>query len=48
MTDTPGGSCGPERPPEIGVLPMVSTPEGRADPIFDRMDERQHTPPRSS
>ncbi|MCY3644604.1 MAG: type 1 glutamine amidotransferase [Acidimicrobiaceae bacterium] len=42
LADALGGTCGPQRPPEIGVLPVELTPEGRSDPIFDRMAEQQH------
>ena len=35
LADALGGTCGPQRPPEIGVLPVELTPEGRTDPIFD-------------
>jgi GMP synthase-like glutamine amidotransferase len=36
-----GGTCGPQRPAEIGVLDVVLTPEGREDPIFAGMKARQ-------
>ena len=42
LADALGGTCGPQRPPEIGVLPVELTPQGRADPIFEQMAERQH------
>ena len=42
LADALGGTCGPQRPPEIGVLPVELTPEGRADPIFDQMADQQH------
>ena len=41
LADALGGTCGPQRPPEIGVLDVELTPEGRADAIFDQMDSRQ-------
>lgn len=41
LADALGGTCGPQRPPEIGVYAVDLTSEGRADPIFDRMGERQ-------
>jgi len=41
LADALGGTCGPQRPPEIGVFTVDLTPEGRADPIFNRMGERQ-------
>ena len=34
LADALGGTCGPQRPPEIGVLAVDLTPEGRDDPIF--------------
>ena len=42
LADALGGTCGPQRPPEIGVLPVDLTPEGRVDPIFAEMADRQH------
>lgn len=36
-----GGTCGPQRPPEIGVLEVELTPSGRSDPIFEGMPSRQ-------
>ena len=41
LADALGGTCGPQRPPEIGVFAVDLTPEGRADPIFNQMGERQ-------
>ena len=41
LADALGGTCGPQRPPEIGVFRVDLTAEGRADPIFNRMDQRQ-------
>jgi GMP synthase-like glutamine amidotransferase len=41
LADALGGTCGPQRPPEIGVLDVELTPEGRADPIFSGMPARQ-------
>jgi GMP synthase-like glutamine amidotransferase len=29
-----GGTCGPLRPPEIGILPISLSAAGRADPLF--------------
>ena len=42
LADALGGTCGPQRPPEIGVLAVDLTPDGRADPIFEQMAGRQH------
>jgi GMP synthase-like glutamine amidotransferase len=36
-----GGTCGPQRPPEIGVLDVELTAEGIADPLFAGMPRRQ-------
>ena len=41
LADALGGTCGPQRPPEIGVYGVELTAEGRADPIFEKMGERQ-------
>ena len=41
LADALGGTCGPQRPPEIGVLDIELTAEGRADPIFRGMKARQ-------
>jgi GMP synthase-like glutamine amidotransferase len=37
LADALGGTCGPQRPPEIGVLDITSSPAGRADPLFAGM-----------
>ena len=42
LADALGGTCGPQRPPEIGVLEVELTAEGRADAIFDQIADRQH------
>jgi GMP synthase-like glutamine amidotransferase len=34
LADALGGRCGHQQPPEIGVLEVALTPEGRKDPIF--------------
>ncbi len=34
LADALGGTCGPARPPEIGVLEVKLTEEGRRDPVF--------------
>ena len=41
LADALGGTCGPQRPPEIGVLTVELTPEGIADPIFAGMPRAQ-------
>ena len=37
LADALGGTCGPQRPPEIGILDIELTAAGRADPIFAGM-----------
>lgn len=39
LADALGGTCGPQRPPEIGVLDITSSPAGRADALFAGMPE---------
>lgn len=41
LADALGGTCGPQRVPEIGVLEVELTPAGRDDPIFAGMPARQ-------
>ena len=41
LADALGGTCGPQRPPEIGVLDVELTPEGIDDPIFAGMKRKQ-------
>jgi GMP synthase-like glutamine amidotransferase len=41
LADALGGTCGPQHPPEIGILEVELTPEGRADPIFSGLPPRQ-------
>ncbi len=41
LADALGGTCGPQRPPEIGILDVDLTAEGEADPIFAGMARRQ-------
>lgn len=41
LADALGGTCGPQRPPEIGILDVELTPQGVADPIFADMPGRQ-------
>ncbi|HKC16829.1 MAG TPA: type 1 glutamine amidotransferase [Steroidobacteraceae bacterium] len=35
LADALGGTCGPQQPPEIGVLPVTLSGEGRSDPLFE-------------
>jgi GMP synthase-like glutamine amidotransferase len=37
LADTLGGSCEPQRPPEIGILPVTLSGEGVNDPLFAGM-----------
>ena len=41
LADALGGTCGPQRPPEIGILDVELTEEGVRDPIFAGMPARQ-------
>jgi GMP synthase-like glutamine amidotransferase len=41
LADALGGTCGPQRPSEIGVLDVELTREGLADPIFAGMPKAQ-------
>lgn len=34
LADALGGTCGPQRPPEIGILDIALTEAGKADPIM--------------
>ncbi|MXW58828.1 MAG: type 1 glutamine amidotransferase [Acidimicrobiia bacterium] len=41
LADALGGSCGTLPSPEVGVMEVELTAEGRADPVFERMAARQ-------
>ena len=41
LADALNGTCGPMKPPEIGVLEVELSDAGRADPIFGDMPARQ-------
>lgn len=41
LADALGGECGPQVPPEIGVLPVELTRAGRVDPLFRGMAHTQ-------
>ena len=41
LADALGGTCGPQRPPEIGVLDVEVTVDGRTDALFGGLPERQ-------
>ena len=34
LADALGGTCGPQRPPEIGILDVALTPAAASDPLF--------------
>jgi GMP synthase-like glutamine amidotransferase len=34
LADALGGTCGPQRPPEVGILDVALTQAGRSDPVF--------------
>jgi len=36
-----GGTCGPQRPPEIGIMEVELTEAGQCDPLFDGIAARQ-------
>ncbi len=41
LADALGGTCGPQRPPEIGIKNIELTPEGVSDPMFQGLPVRQ-------
>lgn len=41
LADALGGKCGPQVPPEIGVLDIALTAEGKKDVLFEGMPVRQ-------
>ena len=41
LADALGGTCGPQRPSEIGILDVELTRDGLADPIFADMPAKQ-------
>jgi len=41
LADALGGACGPQDPPEIGLLEVELTEAGLADPLLDGMPRRQ-------
>jgi GMP synthase-like glutamine amidotransferase len=40
LADALGGTCGPQRPPEVGILDVELTAAGRADPLLAGLDTR--------
>ena len=41
LADALGGTCGPQRPPEVGISEVELTPAGRADPLFAGLSTTQ-------
>ena len=41
LADALGGTCGPQRPPEIGILDVELTDAGRQDALFEGLPVRQ-------
>ena len=41
LADALGGTCGPQRPPEVGLLEIELTSAGRQDPIMRGLGQRQ-------
>lgn len=41
LADALGGTCGPQRPAEIGIMQVDLTDAGRADPLFRGLPHRQ-------
>ncbi|MEM7208105.1 MAG: type 1 glutamine amidotransferase [Pseudomonadota bacterium] len=41
LADAMNGTCGPQRPPEIGVLDVALTEAGRNDPLYAGMPSEQ-------
>jgi GMP synthase-like glutamine amidotransferase len=41
LADALGGTCGPQRPPEIGIVDVELTQDGINDPLFEGLAHRQ-------
>lgn len=41
LADALGGTCGPQKPPEIGILDIELTEDGQSDPLFAGLPVRQ-------
>ncbi len=41
LADALGGTCGPQKPPEIGILEVELTEAGQADPLFAGLPKHQ-------
>ncbi len=42
LADALGGTCGPQRPAEIGILEIDLTEEGKREPLFDGLAPKQN------
>ncbi|MBS0253071.1 MAG: type 1 glutamine amidotransferase [Proteobacteria bacterium] len=40
LADALGGTCGPQRPPEIGILDVALTTEAERDPVFANLPKK--------
>jgi GMP synthase-like glutamine amidotransferase len=40
LADALNGTCGPQRPPEVGILNVELTEAGKADPVFGSLPRR--------
>lgn len=40
LADSLNGTCGPQRPPEVGILDVELTEAGKADPVFGALPAR--------
>jgi anthranilate synthase/aminodeoxychorismate synthase-like glutamine amidotransferase len=40
LADALGGTCGPQRPPEVGILDIEVTEAGKSDPVFAGLPHR--------
>lgn len=40
LADALNGTCGPQRPPEVGILDIELTEAGKADPVFGALPAR--------
>jgi len=41
LADALGGTCGPQRPPEIGIVDVEQTQDASSDPMFDGLPQKQ-------
>jgi len=41
LADALGGTCEPQRPPEIGIVDVEQTRDADSDPLFDGMPQKQ-------